>query len=314
MVSKSSQKKVYLILASRLTGVTGQKSFESWCEQLPSLSVIADVEPLFVYGGDAASSTPEVWTTLAREIHTRQSTETGFVILHGLDQLLYASTLATFLLSETRSPVIFTGGDSLTEEKLAPGFTSNLINAVQVATFDFPDVCLLFGNRLLRANLAQREHDGSLNIFTTSETGVLGRIDFSVRLYETASRPRTGKTGIFTTPQTNLALIDAHPFWSENDLHQAVEGKAGVLIRASETQSLPEFIAQFITQRKWTVPVVVWAPQFPPDVQLPKPCTLIRTLTWESTVAKCMWALGKSPKLTDFKDRLEKNIAGELLN
>ncbi len=227
----SANKKIIIILASELPA--GQLQL---LQQMPELGMIAGVEVVRLSAAPAADSRPADWQRLGEEIYRRYSQADGYVVIQGLDNLLYAASAQSFLLGNLAKPVIFTG--QLDDDpKNTQEFRANLINACQAATFDFGEVALMFGNRLLRANQA-RLADG----LEAPESGMLGRIDFSIRLFEKNIRKNKGSIK-FRGPLTGrLAIKGLSPLSVPADLWPDA-GADALLVKADSVYNLPAPIA-----------------------------------------------------------------------
>jgi L-asparaginase/Glu-tRNA(Gln) amidotransferase subunit D len=303
--------KIYLLLCSTLPGVNDQASFSTWCARLVEWQVLAKIEPIFLSGDNSAERTPADWSTIAQVIHQHQGPGVGFVILHGLDNILSASTLTAFAVAGGQSPVIFTGGDALTDDQLEASLRSILVNSIQIGTFAFNDVCLLFGNRLLRAALATP--DASPNIFDTPEHGILGRVDFSVRLFPTITTNLPKKAGPLITPQGHFSVVVAHPFLTSADVVTAADSAGVVVVQAGKYHTVPTPLLDLLRTAKVSMPIIIWAPLDSTD-RSDGNLVHIRQLTWDSLLAKlsCLPNIHITPEA--LKKVLEKNTIGELLH
>ncbi|MBU0576758.1 asparaginase, partial [Patescibacteria group bacterium] len=220
----SNLKKIYLMVLSQPEG-TQQKD---WLATMPELSIIANIEPIFLFGKNSADITPELWITLAKEIHQRLDKADGFVVFHGIDNLLYSSSALSFLLQNLNKPIVFTGGKFGKQSNKKLEIRANLINASQITKFNLAEVGLMFGNRLLRANQASLANDESLNIFTTPLDGMLGRIDFSIRVFDKPVLRGKSKAKLFDQLSDKVEIINLSPTLNLKALTKQLAEKEGV--------------------------------------------------------------------------------------
>ena len=307
----SPVKKIAVLLGSGLPGFKPE-ALADWLGQMPELNIIAKVEPVFIFGKNAVDTGPAVWLKLAEEIKKRLNQYDGFVVLHGIDNLLYTSSALSFLLQNLDKPVIFTGSQQSVKNK-QPGLRANLINAVQVAAFNFSDVGLIFGNRLLRANQASWVGFDSLNIFAGPESAVVGRIDFSIRIFDRLTLKPKGQIKSYNKLNTNIEIVEIQPILNLKTLARQLVDRDGIVVNAGFCQNLPEdlvFLFEKVTQ---DVPVVIWSQTITSAVLGPKNLILVNNLTWPTTVTKLTWALAQTKNLKKIKELMEKNIAGEII-
>jgi L-asparaginase/Glu-tRNA(Gln) amidotransferase subunit D len=246
-------KKIYFIVASDIPGITERNLFK----EMPELEILASTEPLFVFEKNSVDTTPRIWEKLAGTIQEHISKADGFVVLHGIDNLLYTAASVSFLLQNLPKPVIFTGGQITQGKDIKADIRANIINAVQAASFDFGEVALMFGNRLLRANQAEWATDKSLNVFSAPLEGTLGRIDFSIRIFEKTVMKPAAKPKFFKKLEDSIAIVKVAPTLNLKDLTQQLAGKRGVIIKAGKYQELPKDLMFLLEKLAADLPVVV---------------------------------------------------------
>ncbi len=284
---------------------------KDWLASMPELGIIADVRPIFVFQKPSADITPDVWIKLAREIYQNFDKAEGFVVLHGADNLLYTSSALSFLLQNLTKPIIFTGSHGLDTRKQE--VRANLINATQGATSGLNEVALMFGNRLLRANIARQGIEDSLNVLTTPVEGILGRIDFSIRIFDGAITKNKGKVKLFDKLSDKIEIIQSNPVINLKALAKRVVNKEGIIVNMDQYQDLPQDLMFFLEKITADIPVVIWTNQLQSKILAPKNVLLINNLTWETAVVKFMWALGQTKNIKQIKELMAKEIAGEII-
>lgn len=286
---------------------------KDWLDQTKELNIIADIEPVLLFKKAGADVTPDLWLKLAKEIYSRIDSADGFVILHGIDNLLYTASALSFLLQNLNKPVIFTGSQSNPADTKKLEIRANLINSVQSANYNITEVCLMFGNRLLRANQASRSLEESLNVFTAPAPSILGRIDFSIRIFEKAALQNSGKVKFFDKLNDKIEIIQLNPFLSPKALAKQVSDKEGIVVNANIYQTLPEDLIFLLEKITRDTPVVIWSKKISSMVLASKNIIVVNNLTWETTVTKFMWATAQTKNISKIKELMAKDIAGEII-
>ena len=118
-------------------------------DHVPELGRIAEVEPRIICNLDSSDMGPEQWLTLAGAVQSEREQYDGFVIVHGTDTMAYTAAALAFSLRNLDKPVILTGA----QRPLAMHRTDarrNLVDAVELATCDIPEVGICFDGLLLR--------------------------------------------------------------------------------------------------------------------------------------------------------------------
>lgn len=303
-------KKVYLMVCGQI--FEGKK--KDWLKTMPELGIIAQVEPVFVFDQNSVDITPEVWTKLAQEINSRMEDAAGFVVLHGVDNILYTSAAMSFMLQNLSKPVIFTGGyfDQNKKNKKID-IRANLINAAQAASLEFGEVGLMFGNRLLRANQSSHATDGSLNLFIAPNNAILGRIDFSIRVFDKNIAKQKGQTKLFTELNNNIEIVKIGPTINLKELAKRIADKQGIIVKAGNYQALPADLMFVLSKVTSDIPVVIWSRVLEPSSIAPKNVMIVNNLTWESALTKFMWALTQQQDIQKIKQLMASEVAGEIL-
>lgn len=109
---------------------------------VPDVSKICDIEAEQLFALDSTDIMPEHWLALAALIHEKYDMFDGFVIAHGTDTLAYTASALSYLIQNSRKPVVITGaqkpiGFETTDSK------QNLSDAF-VSPLPICGACLLF--------------------------------------------------------------------------------------------------------------------------------------------------------------------------
>ncbi|KKP69624.1 hypothetical protein A2X44_03655 [candidate division CPR3 bacterium GWF2_35_18] len=173
--------------------------FNEWMLEIPEINLIAEIHPINLFNVSGYEISSKHWLQIAESIYENYKDCDGFVITHGLDTIVYTASAVSFLLRNLGKPVIFTGSRFPPNEKEANVIfnthkdiykntmgsieaRSNLINAVQAATMDLSEVCILFGKKLLRANRTSVVDLFGSDIFGSGEFEALGEVQFGLDL------------------------------------------------------------------------------------------------------------------------------------
>lgn len=161
-------------------------------EQVPGLREIADLESITLSLEDSSNMVPDMWVKLANAIEVRYDTFDGFVVLHGTDTMAYTASALSFAFENLSKPVVFTGSQVPLSNRRTDA-RRNLINSVELATLNLPEVCICFNDRVYRGNRATKISIGDFDAFASPNHPVLA--EFGLKL-EIRSRYRPG-TGTF---------------------------------------------------------------------------------------------------------------------
>jgi len=131
---------------------------------------------------DSSNMTPDDWLKIANDIAAHYTEYDGFVVLHGTDTMAYSASALPFMLKGLQKPVILTGAQIPLSE-IRNDARANLIAALLIAAnFEIPEVCLCFGNRLLRGNRAVKVNADGLDAFNSPNFPALGTLGIEIKI------------------------------------------------------------------------------------------------------------------------------------
>ena len=140
---------------------------------------ISEYKPLL----DSSNMTPDDWLKIANDIAAHYREFDGFVVLHGTDTMAYTSSALPFMLQGLRKPIILTGAQ-IPLCKIRNDARENLITALLIAAnYKIPEVCLCFGDKLLRGNRAVKVDADSLDAFESPNFPALGTVGIEINIH-----------------------------------------------------------------------------------------------------------------------------------
>ncbi len=169
---------------------------------------INEYDPLL----DSANMTPEDWLKIAHDIGTHYNEYDGFIILHGTDTMAYTASALPFMLEGLGKPVMLTGSQIPLCE-VRNDARANIITALTVAAnFDIPEVCLCFGNQLLRGCRSVKVSTDGLDAFASPNLSPLGDIGVDIRIHKNLVLPAPEKNTL-QVQELKQVNVGALPLW-----------------------------------------------------------------------------------------------------
>jgi L-asparaginase len=158
-------------------------------ERVPELRNLAELEIRSVCNLDSSDVGPEQWSELVRAVSDRKtSNPDGIVILHGTDTMAFTAAALAFALEGLDRPIVLTGA----QRPLVAHRTDarrNLVDAVELATCDIPEVGICFDGLLLRGCRAIKGDARSYHAFESPGVEPLARMGFDVDIHAHVRRP-----------------------------------------------------------------------------------------------------------------------------
>jgi L-asparaginase len=186
-------KRVLLLHTGGTLGMTGPPLLpdaysRALTDAVPELEQIAELDTRIVLNLDSSDLGPAHWTTLCNEIARDYDAFDGFVIVHGTDTMAYTAGALAFALIGLDKPVILTGAQRPLAS-LRTDARRNLVDAVEMATRDVPEVAICFDGLLLRGCCSTKINARDYRAFASPGTSALARLGVDIDIAEHLRRP-----------------------------------------------------------------------------------------------------------------------------
>lgn len=162
----------------------------------------------------------------------------GIVITHGTDTMAYTSAMLRKMLVSSPIPIIITGAQRPFYSENSDGKT-NLFNSLKSAMNDsMRDVYLLFGDKLIRGDMAHKEYTHSDNAFISSGKYAGTIKDGTLLLNEISDN--SGRYTFNSDFDDNIMLIKLTPTTDISIFFYAADrGIRGIVIEGYGTGGIP---------------------------------------------------------------------------
>jgi L-asparaginase len=276
---------------------------------------------------DSANATPDDCCAIAQVLYERRSGHPGFVVLHGTDTMAYTSSALSFLLPSFGKPVVVTGSQIPVTRTRSDG-RQNFIGALEVAARrDLQEVCLLFGELLLRGNRATKVDASGLDAFDSPRFPPLAAIGIDIVVNSDLVRPGQGEPGITTGRLGSVAAVRLFPGFSASTLANVCRPPLqGLVIEAYGAGNGPsqdrEFLSVIESATAQGIVVVVVTQCVRGSVQPGAYATgsaLMRAgavpgydMTTEAALTKLAVLLGQGLDAATVAAMMQRDLAGEL--
>ncbi len=324
-----ARKKILLLLAGgtwisdknqRLLSIQEKTDVLPWLSVLPELSIMADLEPVFI-SGEAETLNPLIWEKMAKVILAKQAEADGFIIVSRNEQLTYTASALAFSLPNFSKNIILTASylsglewqrnkEYLVKIKAkysGLGLKANLINAIQALDYKLPQPAIMFGTRLLPGLRANFEPNSDLNLFSSLDNNYWGRVDFGVNIKTNLPNYKTNLPNYNKLQAEILILnnVSGLPcLFSKTEIKKykaiIIKGEDGAILEPSKLKQIKD----------WTRPVVLY--NFV-NHNNQAGIFFINNCTWPAAVIKTMWLAANVKSNLEFGKLLNKNLMGEYL-
>ena len=295
-------------------GLTPDLDSKQLIDSIPSISDICDVDCIQAFSLDSTNVRPDHWLVLAEIITENYDRYDGFVITHGTDTMAYTAAGLSYLIQNSKKPVVLTGaqkpiGEEITDAK------RNIIDALVYAVDEGSHgVVVVFSGAVICGTRARKNYSKRFMAFGSINFPELARVEDG-RVIRYVPEPYSGETVFYDNLNANVGLLKLTPGMRNDVMRYAIDRYDGLVVESFGVGGLPEY-SDFYQQIKRAVErrkLIVMTTQVPnegSDLSVYRVGSILKNslrvleahdMTSEAVLAKLMWVLGE----TDDFDRAE---------
>lgn len=282
----------------------GQKELDAVFQRIFQLQMVADIQTQMIWPGAGTDISLEIWDRLAKAIAKNASKYHGFIVIHGIDNVLYTSALLSFLFQHLGKPIVFLGpngrewGSNMDPQGIF--FELSLLNAVALATIPCAETMLFYGTRVIRATRGRRDTNSELNPFAPYKMEELANTQLALGLSSVARR-RASSGKFFTEFSKNVKILEFHP---GNEIPENLERFDGIALKGYREKLFSENFPQL------HIPVMLYTEE---ERLSSQNVIIVSRITWEAALMKFLWALGQTKNMDELRAMMQTDYVGEKL-
>lgn len=295
-------------------------------EYIPSIHQIADIKINIPFNLDSSNIGPDEWKMIYGIIRKNMDIYDGFVIIHGTDTLVYSASALSYLFLDLQKPVILTGAQRPLSA-LRTDARNNLINAVELATYNIPEVLICFGDKLFRGNRTKKNSIEKFDSFYSPNYPPLATIGLNVQIKKHYFVKERLKINLKPDFYSSILSVKIFPgLDAEAHIKLLDDSIQAVILEGLGAGNLPTLKTNWIRfiktahHRKKLIFITSQSPHGTVDLNLyacgrqaeNEGARSLKDMTIEAALVKLMILLANFEDLSQVQEFMLKPIAGEI--
>lgn len=309
-------------------GLSPQITPEELLEFIPQVQEFCEVSAIQLLNLDSSNMEPQHWKIIVNAIREHYEAFDGFVIAHGTDTMAYTAAALSYMIQNTKKPVVITGAQKPIDLEITDA-KSNLIDSfLYAADAKSQGVQIVFDGKVIAGTRAKKVRSKSYNAFSSIDYPCLAMIQEQVIMRYIPMLPYEEEVTFYEELDENIFLMKLIPGIRPRVLRSIFEHYDCIIVESFGVGGIPKSISEefFCLCQEYPQKLVVMATQvahegsdmtvYEVGHDMKQNCNFLESydMTLESVIAKLMWMLGNfDAKTCHFEDIFYKNINYDVL-
>ena len=316
-------------IASKHTehGLAPQITSEEIIRYIPQVKDLCKVQTIQVCSIDSTNMEPGKWIQIVSTIKEHYDDFDGFVISHGTDTMAYTAAALSYLIQNSKKPIVITGSQKSIDVENTDG-KSNLYDAFLYASADKSQgVVIAFDGKIIAGTRAKKVRSKSFNAFDSIDYPFLAMIQGDQILRYIPTIPYQDKVQFYERINGNICLMKLIPGITPFGLEEAFLHYDSIIVESFGVGGIPSTISDefYLLHQKYPDTLIVMATQvshegsdmtvYEVGQKIKRDCDFLESydMTLESVIAKTMWMLGNYTKREELEETFYKQINFDLI-
>jgi len=297
---------------------------------VPQIKNVCEVNALEVCHLDSTNVTPTHWRLIVKAIEKNYGEYDGFVICHGTDTLAYTAAALSYMIQNSKKPIVITGAQKPINMDMTDA-RSNLLDSFIYAADDHShNVNIVFDGKVIVGTRARKERTKSFDAFSSLNYPIPAVIQDGMLVRYIDEAPVTEDVKFYYEMSESICTLKLIPGMSADILPYLFEHYDCIVIECFGVGGVPQNLVNvfYDEMNKWAGKgkCVVMTTQIAKEgshmtvyevgKKVKQDFRLIEAydMTFEATITKLMWIMGVGH--TDYESirrRFYKRINNDIL-
>lgn len=308
-------------------GLVPEIPLEQLLNYVPQIREQCEMEAVQIMNLDSTNMQPSDWLKIAETIRERYDSFDGFIVLHGTDTMAYTAAALSYLLQNSRKPIVLTGAQKPIDQDISDA-KGNVIQSVLYACDDrASDVNFVFNGEVIAGTRGRKVRTKSFNAFSSVDFPHKAVIRENRVIHYIESR-LSGELRTYDRLNEKVVVLRLIPGLHADILEYLGEHYDAVVIEGFGIGGIPNTeemrFLPYITgllDRGVTVVVTTQVPMEGSDLNVYEVGRLFKrderlleayNMTLEAIVTKLMWILGQTRETAEIRQMFYQEINFDL--
>lgn len=304
-------------------GLSPQITPEELLAYIPQVKTVCDVEAIQLLNLDSSNMEPEHWKLLVRAIRTHYQEFDGFVIAHGTDTMAYTAAALSYMIQNTKKPIVITGAQKPIDLEITDAKSNLLDSFLYAADEKSQGTVIVFDGKVIAGTRAKKVRSKSYNAFSSIDFPCLAMIQDRNIMRYIPMLPYEEEVHFYEQLNEKVFLMKLIPGIRSKMLASIFENYDSIIVESFGVGGIPQSIAEEFYQlcQRYPDKLVVMATQvahegsdmtvYEVGHNMKAYCRFLESydMTLESVIAKTMWMMGNyNVNQHDFEEIFYRNI------
>lgn len=296
-------------------------------EFIPQLNNMCDIDVKSVFSIDSTNVYYKHWLILAEVIKEEYENYDGFVICHGTDTLSYTASALSYLIQNSKKPIVLTGAQRPINLDISDAKTNLLDSFTYACEDNSKGVVLIFSGNVILGTRARKIRTKSFDAFKSIDFPRVAIVKDGVVIPYITNLNENTK--FYNNLDPNVGLLKLIPGTDYKVLEFMLELYDALVIESFGVGGLPTYedkcFNELIDKYTKLGKIVVMTTQVPnegSDIAIYQVGHILKQnpnvleaydMTTETVVTKLMWVLSLTKNINEIKELFYKTISNDIL-
>ena len=296
-------------------------------EFIPQLNNMCDIDVKSVFSIDSTNVYYKHWLILAEVIKEEYDNYDGFVICHGTDTLSYTASALSYLIQNSKKPIVLTGAQRPINLDISDAKTNLLDSFTYACEDNSKGVVLIFSGNVILGTRARKIRTKSFDAFKSIDFPRIAIVKDGVVIPYITNLNENTK--FYNNLDPNVGLLKLIPGIDYKVLEFMLELYDALVIESFGVGGLPTYedksFNELIDKYTKLGKIVVMTTQVPnegSDIAIYQVGHILKQnpnvleaydMTTEAVVTKLMWVLSLTKNINEIKELFYKTISNDIL-